>query len=90
MWSRTLLTARQWAPVQKRGMAALRHYKRPTMDDMPGPTMSYKQAEAMVQKGNNMMLVVGTSALVASVFVGFSSGLFTLRFTPTELLPPKN
>ena len=87
MWSRTLLTARQWQPMQKRGMAAIRNWKRPTMDEFPAPTMPYKQAVEQTNKNNNMMLVAGTAALVGSVFVGFSSGLFTLRFTPTELLP---
>ena len=88
MWSRTLFTARKWAqPMQKRGMAAIKNWKRPHMDEMPEPCMPFKQAHAQISKQNNMMLLIGTTALSAAIFVGFSSGAFTLRFTPTELLP---
>ena len=91
MWSRTLFVARKWAqPMQKRGMAAIKNWKRPSMDEMPEPCMPFSQANAKAQAKNNMQLVIGTSALAAAIFVGYSSGAFTLRFTPVELLPPKN
>ena len=73
--------------MQKRGMAAVKNWKRPSMDEMPEPCMPFKQAQSQMQSQNNMMLLIGTGALSAAIFVGVTSGAFTLRFTPTELLP---
>ena len=88
MWTRTLFVARKWAqPMQSRGMAAIKNWKRPNMNEMPEPCMPFKQAHSQISSANNMQFLVGTSALAAAIFVGFTSGAFTLRFTPTELLP---
>ena len=48
---------------QRRGKA-IQNWKRPSMDEMPGPTMRFEKALALNQTRNNTQLAFGVGALV--------------------------
>ena len=75
--------------MQRRGMAALKEWKRPSMDEYLGPKEPYAQGNAKRQKGYNMQLVGGVGFLAACIGVGFASGLLSTYESgiPTHLIP---
>ena len=75
--------------MQKRGMAAIREYKRPSMDEYLGPKEPFAQGNAKRQKSYNMQLIAGLGFLASAIGVGLASGLLSTFESgrPTHLLP---
>merc|ERR1712042_62368 len=78
MLSRTALVARNIAKnkAQTRSMGdAVSHYKAPSMNEMPIPAGSWKEANAKLQRKQNLSLLAGVVFTAGTFVVAKTSGL---------------
>lgn len=83
MLSRGFLAARPLnGLVQRRGMAAVKNWKRPSMDEYLAPSESWAKAYAQRQAASMRILAFGATFLVATIAFGRSMGF--LMLTPMK------
>merc|ERR1711963_465225 len=76
--------------MQRRGMASLQEYKRPSMDEYLGPKDPFPQADAKRQSKYNMEMVFGVFAFVGAIGFGLGTGLIsTFELNQVEQFLPQ-
>ncbi|TRY63817.1 hypothetical protein TCAL_15221 [Tigriopus californicus] len=79
-------SGRVWAEPPRRGMAALKNWTKPSMEEYGVPTESWSTVNAKRQARYNMTLLGGVVFTLFSVFVAKTSGLINFYTTPYHLL----
>jgi hypothetical protein len=87
MIGRTLLAVRPiGAQVQNRGMAAVKNWKRPSMDEYLAPSQPFAQVNNPRQNRYNMTLAFGVVFLASTMSFGYVMDLIEMRGTPHHVM----
>ena len=70
--------------LQKRGMAAIKNWKRPTMDEYLGPKEPWEIVNARRNKEGNLTLLAGASLFLSSVLVAIQLDFIDLHPDPMK------
>ena len=76
--------------LQKRGMAAIKNWKRPTMDEYLGPKEPWEIVNARRSKEGNLYLLAGVTCMLSAIITAIQLDFIDLAPDPLKWKDVKN